>query len=79
MIIKVFVYQERSTQRGYKPEGTRLVHKDNEVMENTTLTEEKSLNSYSLPFRDDRTKTTNIKKRKNGISVSDSFFLPSEA
>ena len=41
MIIKVFVYQERSTQRGYKPEGTRLVHKDNEVMENTTLTEEK--------------------------------------
>ena len=78
MSIKVFVYQERSTQRGYKPEGTRLVHKYNEVMENITLTEEKSLNSYSLPFRDDRTKTTNIKK-KNGISVSDSFFLPSEA
>ena len=64
MSIKVFVYQERSTQRGYKPEGTRLVHKDNEVMENTTLTEEKSLNSYSLPFRDDRTKTTNIKEKE---------------
>ena len=38
--LKSLFIRNEGLSEEYKPEGTRLVHKDNEVMENTTLMEE---------------------------------------
>ena len=46
-VFKFFVYQERRTQRGYKIEGTKLVQKNVEVIENSTPTNDEKSNFQS--------------------------------